>query len=402
MTAVEHGICEVLRDGRAVGLGFAVDRTHVVTCAHVVNTALGRRDRVDGTRPSPDDRVGVRFPWGDWPGEHGTLIASMAGWAAAAPHVSDAGDLAVLELNTDVPPHVKALRPRRYSNDMHVQMWGPQEGRTGGGHVTGKLLGEIPGGRIQINAVHGRFRVRPGFSGGPVWDPRTGGVVGILQAFGSEDDAVDAYMLSAERVAAAWPQWLQSRRGGVRDRIPGRIAVLAALLAGLILGAVLYVANPFGVPGRSAAPPIATVCLASGVGCTQPGTYSDINAVISRVYEGFKISWLSADVQGTTSGYPLYWTAHVAFTNLTAEPIAFSCTLAQNVWMHATGGKGDDGYLRAESTSCSSDPALVSSVSPGQSYTLSATFHNVPWPGSRVAILLQDINASSPGVYPFT
>jgi hypothetical protein len=43
----EYGICEILRGARAAGLGFTIDLTHVVTCAHVINTALGRADKLD-------------------------------------------------------------------------------------------------------------------------------------------------------------------------------------------------------------------------------------------------------------------------------------------------------------------------------------------------------------------
>jgi hypothetical protein len=36
---VEYTICRLSRNGRVVGLGFAVDPMHVVTCAHVINKA---------------------------------------------------------------------------------------------------------------------------------------------------------------------------------------------------------------------------------------------------------------------------------------------------------------------------------------------------------------------------
>ena len=217
MTAVEHGICEVLRDGRAVGLGFAVGPSHVVTCAHVINAALGRRDRVDGSRPRPDDSVRVRFPLGGRPGEESSRVGRVAGWLPDRMRVPDGDDLALLELSGGVPRHVPVLHPMRPQRSMRVQMWGPQQDRPGGGHVTGELLGEVGGGRMQVNAVGGRFRVRPGFSGGPVWETRTGGVVGVMQAFGSEADAVDAYLLGGGQIARIWPRWGQAGHEQARD-----------------------------------------------------------------------------------------------------------------------------------------------------------------------------------------
>jgi WD40 repeat protein len=209
MTAVEHGICEVLRDGRAVGLGFAVDPAHVVTCAHVINSALGRRDRLDGSRPWPDDYIRVRFPLGGRPGKESSREGRVVGWLPDRTRVLDSDDLALLELSGGVPRHVPVLHPMRPQRSMRVQMWGPQQDRPGGGHVTGELLGEVGGGRIQVNAVGGRFRVRPGFSGGPVWETRTGGVVGVMQAFGSEADADDAYLIGGGQIARIWPRWGQ-------------------------------------------------------------------------------------------------------------------------------------------------------------------------------------------------
>jgi len=207
MTIVEHGICEVLRQDRAIGLGFAVDPTHIVTCAHVINAALGRPDRVDRMRPDTGDLIHVRFPLGGSPTGDTGRTAHVVGWLPDEAAAFEVDDLAVLKLTEVAPGHVPVLRPLAYERSMRVQMWGPQQDRADGGHVIGELLGEVRSGRIQVNAAGGRFRVRPGFSGGPVWETRTGGVVGVLQACGAENDAVDAYLLGIDRVAAVWPPW---------------------------------------------------------------------------------------------------------------------------------------------------------------------------------------------------
>lgn len=210
----EYCICEVLRGGRAVGLGFAVGQAHVVTCAHVVNSALARPARRDPARPGREEVIRVRFAIGTASGDDGYRTASVAGWLPAEAGTFDMDDVAVLELAEPVPAHVRVLRPVRYRPLMPVQMWGPQPGRPGGGHVRGELLGEVRGGRVQISVSGGPFRVRPGFSGGPVWEPGSGDVAGVLSACGAEGDATDAYLLGADRITVAWPDWLPTGQGG--------------------------------------------------------------------------------------------------------------------------------------------------------------------------------------------
>jgi WD40 repeat protein len=213
----EYDICEVLRADRAAGLGFAIDLTHVVTCAHVVNAALRRSDKLDRARPEPDELIGVRFPIGSAPGGDTRRSAHVCAWLPGRAPGFEADDIAVLELTERAPEHVSGLRPQRYVRGMPVQMWGPQPGRPDGGHVRGVLLGEVRGGRLQVETGSGPFRVRPGFSGGPVWDAGTGDVAGLLSACGVEDDAVDAYVLGADRIGEAWPPWLRYLRGDSRS-----------------------------------------------------------------------------------------------------------------------------------------------------------------------------------------
>jgi hypothetical protein len=197
------------------------------------------------------------------------------------------------------------------------------------------------------------------------------------------------------------PDERQPRRlAGLRWRA---VAVAAGLLA--VVGAAAAIALSL-LPGAGpSSPPRATVCQGDGTGCTKPGSYGPVNAVVSSDYDGFKVTWTSASVVGTSAGYPTYWTAYLTFTNTGSSAGLFSCAIAASVWMHATGGKGDDGYLKAETTTCAADTSLTASLAPGQSFQFYATFHNVPWPGSQVAIQLQDntgtIKASSPSVYPF-
>jgi hypothetical protein len=195
----------------------------VATCAHVINSALGRSDKRDPARPGDSEVIRLRFAIGATLGDDECHQASIVGWLPAEAGTFDFNDIAVLELADSAPAHVRVLRPVRYRPLMLVQMWGPQPRQPNGSHIEGKLLGEVRDGRIQINVEGGGpFRVRPGFSGGPVWDPKSGDAAGVLTACGAEDDATDAYLLGEDRIRAAWPNWPPDREPAAEEKSPTR------------------------------------------------------------------------------------------------------------------------------------------------------------------------------------
>lgn len=148
----------------------------------------------------------------------------------------------------------------------------------------------------------------------------------------------------------------------------------------------------------------ASVCQPNGTGCTKAGTYPGPNALISNNYTGFKVIWTKSVVQPSSSGVPLSWTAYMTYTNIASSTLTLGCpgswTKASYVSEYMSGGSGDDGTVPAGSTTCSQNPGLAVSVAPGGHYQLSATFHNVPWPGSAVSMKWGGAG-TSPGVDPF-
>jgi hypothetical protein len=245
----EHSICEILYRDRVIGLGFAIDQGHVATCAHVVNSALGRKDKRDPARPGNAEMICLRFAIGSADGDGGCRKASIVGWLPVGARTFDADDIAVLRLDEPAPADVRALRPARYRPLMPVQMWGPQPGRPDGGHVKGEVRGKVRSGRFQLGVEGGQFRVRPGFSGGPVWEPGTGKAVGVLSACGAEDDATDAYLLEADRVAAVWPGWsehtLRPAPEGAHPGLRTRSLVLLAIgLAAIVYALGMVILRP--------------------------------------------------------------------------------------------------------------------------------------------------------------
>uniref|UniRef100_UPI0007863D9F nSTAND1 domain-containing NTPase n=1 Tax=Herbidospora sakaeratensis TaxID=564415 RepID=UPI0007863D9F len=195
-----------------VGVAFAAGDRHVVTCAHVVNTALGADER---TADDPSGAwVEVEFPFAADSGSRVTRMAAVVRWMPRDGLPFDETDVAGLELEADLPPGVE---PATLAADdgpcgeRRVGAWGPN--RDGGparaGNVAGTLAGAYDAARLQVDAdLRGSFRVQSGYSGGPVWDQGTGQVVGIVQAVPTSTRADDVYVISAATLVRAWPEVL--------------------------------------------------------------------------------------------------------------------------------------------------------------------------------------------------
>ena len=212
MYRVEQAIAFVLgrAKGDPVGLAFLAGERLMLTCAHVVNVALGRPLR-QVERVAKNSRVSLHF----------ALLGASNSWIERSAEVVawlptgddfDVEDVAVLRLGEGLagsgagPLRIRADLKDRYN--VAVQMWGPGQGRDLGRHVQGRLLGAVGKHRLQVDeVVHRVFRVQRGFSGGPVWDPSTSAVFGMLQAITTDDSAevlvLDGALLERALAAAA-------------------------------------------------------------------------------------------------------------------------------------------------------------------------------------------------------
>jgi hypothetical protein len=174
--------------------------------------------------------------------------------------------------------------------------------------------------------------------------------------------------------------------------------IIAAAAAALTLTGIT------AAPALASSARPASVCQPDGTGCTKAGTYNGPDAVINSDFFGVKVVWTESAVQPYSSGVPLYWTAYMTYTNVTSGSLTIGCP---GSWPNPgyvaeimSGGSGNDGEVPADSTSCSDNPAMGAPLAPGASLILQATFHNVPWPGSSVAIQWGNAGTSS-NVYPF-
>ena len=149
-----------------VGAGFLVGDRGVLTCAHVINAALGRGSQaVD----RPDRAVAVDFPLLAVP--VAAQPAAVVRWLPVA--AAGEGDVALLQLAGAPPPGatpatlVQADEPWGH----RFRVCGFPAGYDGGDWASGRLLEAQATRWLQVedDKATGHW-VQPGYSGAPVWD----------------------------------------------------------------------------------------------------------------------------------------------------------------------------------------------------------------------------------------
>ncbi|MGY3684831.1 nSTAND1 domain-containing NTPase [Streptomyces sp. TE33382] len=186
-------------DGRPEGAGFRAGPREVITCAHVVATALGLPP---DTQDSPGDRLWVDFPLA----ERGTRVPARVGsWTPVRPDGS--GDIAVLELLVDPPAKAPIARlvEDAAGSDRRVRAFGFPHRYDDGAWSVGWLRGATGAGWLQYDTdPASEHRVEQGFSGAPVWDVAEGGVVGMVVAADTRADVRTAYLIPVRTLRESW------------------------------------------------------------------------------------------------------------------------------------------------------------------------------------------------------
>ncbi|MEV7413979.1 ATP-binding protein [Streptomyces sp. NPDC089919] len=206
--------------GTAVGVGFVVSEKHIVTCAHVVNVALGRPKAEPG-RPAETDRVQVEFVLlGDAEGAP-LRNCRVAAWDPPPGGHGPGRDVAGLVLvGGDTLPvgagPARLVDPRAgLADGRTAAVFGypgtPPRG-TNGAWSSCVLRGAVGGGLVQLDtASESALRTQPGYSGAPVIvaDRFGDAVAGMLAVASRGGENADAYAVPLPEVAAAWPQVLE-------------------------------------------------------------------------------------------------------------------------------------------------------------------------------------------------
>jgi len=155
---------------QVIGTAFLVDDTRVLTCAHVVNDALGL---ARNSTISEQATVKLDFP----------LLHEKKSCFARVVYFDTEKDIAGLELTSD-PPH--GAQPVRLAIS-DAELWEHGFRAFGfsmpeGAWASGVLRGKNAEGWIQIDTKSVGYSVQPGFSGAPVWDEELEAVVGMIVA----------------------------------------------------------------------------------------------------------------------------------------------------------------------------------------------------------------------------
>ncbi|MGK7939459.1 MAG: AAA-like domain-containing protein [Crocosphaera sp.] len=170
-------ICQV--NHNVVGAGFLVSEQHILTCAHVVNGALGRRLE---TTDEPSQEVCLDFPLVA-PGK--ILKGRVIRWIPFQPSSSilpeTGADIALLELESLPTERIPAIRLIMADNlwKHPFRVFGFPKGQPVGVYTDGIIREKQGNGRVQIEVKNAAYRIEQGFSGSPVWDEELDGVAGM-------------------------------------------------------------------------------------------------------------------------------------------------------------------------------------------------------------------------------
>lgn len=166
-------------DREAVGSGVLLPRARFLTCAHVINCALGKENTICAERPAQETlKVLVHGP----DGEPHACTARLAVWIppGAANGVEWDGDLAVLEFVEPLPRDVRPPRWQAMAEGQFVRAW-----HGSGLHAT-VATARVTSCDGRIGYVDGEgltgVAIDHGYSGGPLWSGDAGAVVGLVAA----------------------------------------------------------------------------------------------------------------------------------------------------------------------------------------------------------------------------
>lgn len=196
---------------RIVGVGFLISDENVLTCAHVVNTALGRDPRAQ-SRPPSSETVVVEFPTLGGQGRTPSRRSHVVEWhAPPAERRFEFGDIACLTLHELRPaeaiPAMVGIPPADTSLEALVFGYPSDPPRPEGAWIHCKLAPGVGGGFLQLDAASALgLRAQPGYSGSPVWLKERGVVVGMLALAPSAGETKDAYAIPARDFSSIYRQ----------------------------------------------------------------------------------------------------------------------------------------------------------------------------------------------------
>lgn len=200
------GIARLLtHDGHShAGMGILVDRRRVVTCAHVINTALGRWEEA---LDQPAGQIQVAFPLSSNP--RVPIAAKIVVWAPGDMN----GDVAVLELEQDAPAeagHAVLTHFEASLENNPLKIYGMVRGD--GRHVDVKYQGLTANVEVQIDGdTSAENFVKGGYSGAGVWNSAQCAFIGMVRSIAA-DGKRTAFLTPVSSLQRACPTLPIERR----------------------------------------------------------------------------------------------------------------------------------------------------------------------------------------------
>ncbi|MCK1642500.1 trypsin-like peptidase domain-containing protein [Bradyrhizobium sp. 157] len=172
----------ILGDGnKPIGSGLVLDDRHVITCTHIAAQATtGKRDA------DPCTDVGIKLRTIPWSGGNPlTAWLRPNAWRGKCSVPGDRGvrDLAVLELTEALPGWKKScgIYPGAWTPRHEMTLFAFPQAHPDGIWSNIVVIGGVADHWIQIDAApNAQYRVQPGFSGSPLFDPDTDSVHGLV------------------------------------------------------------------------------------------------------------------------------------------------------------------------------------------------------------------------------
>jgi tetratricopeptide (TPR) repeat protein len=192
--------------GSPRGCGLLIDRSLVVTCAHVVAEALGISPH---QHDAPTDAVVIRFPYSK---QAHCQKAKLGTWRSVAPPLAPERieDIAVLTLIEKAPndtnPAIMLVSDSWAGRSYMV--CGFPESNNGGDWSTGIFNGAQISGWVQMSSTSETdLQIEKGFSGAGVWDEQLQGFAGIVVAHQTRGRQAkpSAYMIPTSVLQEAIP-----------------------------------------------------------------------------------------------------------------------------------------------------------------------------------------------------
>lgn len=202
VAAIKHCLSDSI-----VGMGAAVSRTHIVTCAHVINASLGR-NLYTSTPPSAE--LTVIFPLAN-----SEIITSkkINVWHPLLKLKNQLDgkicDIAIIELVDVIPEDVGVTC---FASDVcesyrQLTVYGFPSLSKIGSYAKAEMGGKVANDWYEIQGDGAKNFVQKGFSGAAVWCTEAKAHVGLLAAVNEGKDSEKiAHMIPVSILHKAWPQ----------------------------------------------------------------------------------------------------------------------------------------------------------------------------------------------------